>query len=752
MRSTFLTLTVLAIVMNLFAQSPQKMSYQAVVRNNNGQLVTNQTVRLRISILHGSVTGNVVYAETQESATNTNGLLTLAIGGGETTDSFELINWSEGEYFIKTEIDPTGGTDYTISGTTQLLSVPYSFHSTTAENVLVEKQSLSEVIDNLNSAHGQIKDVYDPTDMKDAVNKEYVTFSISKTGDTLMMGNEQSFIVPGISLANVKAPKVTTLNAVNISHTAATFVGEIVDNGWNNITDYGFEYSNVEGFESGQGIKVPMQTPITKGKFSLTIDTLHQDMMYYFKAYAANEKGISYGNEQVVNTFQVLLATSPHSGKISSVIGKGYNLAGLYANSFSIKSTILDYDKMNKDSLIFLDENQISGAILSASGSTSSEYQSSMSSYAEIKGSYGSFSGEVNARYEGTQKYRDDFSFASHTSKQIKKAFLINKDMLYDLTTIYPYLTEKFKSEIMTLDTAVIWERYGTDVLLGGMWGGRADYNMFAQKRSNSDGKKIGLYVSARYESVFSSGSGSVQVDQQYAESFESNSVFAQMSSRGGNNALISNPGDFKTWAASINDSNEVFMEFYPGTVIPIYEFIEDPVRKAEIKAQREEHLKNFVIPVSSTNIPYPINQSFQFIGFTKHIGSGDSEMNSKSGRNTLINVTVSAKKNSAHDILCTIVLNVKEEHPDNTEFTGTKSFLIHSDNEIKDFIEKKFSTNTIKVEGSQHQFVSIQKYVTVDWIKDLHVQFDSNNSNDQGSIGIKGKIYFIVDTRSPFE
>jgi hypothetical protein len=101
-------------------------------------------------------------------------------------------------------------------------------------------------------------------------------------------------------------------------------------------------------------------------------------------------------------------------------------------------------------------------------------------------------------------------------------------------------LTDKFKTDIMTKDTAEIWEKYGTDVLLGGMWGGRADYNMLAQKRSNSDGKKIGVYVSARYESVFGSGSGKAEVDKQYSESFETSSVFAQMNSRGGNNALIS--------------------------------------------------------------------------------------------------------------------------------------------------------------------------------------------------------------------
>jgi hypothetical protein len=183
------------------------MSYQAVVRNNSGQIVKDQTISLKASILQGSVSGNAVYTETHKCKTNINGLFSILIGDGVSESSFSMIDWSNGEYFIKTEIDFNGGTNYTITGTTQLLSVPYSFYSSTSETVKTERQSLAEVIDNMNSADGQIKDLSDPTDMKDAVNKEYVTFRISKTGDTLTMGNDQSIIIPGISTANVKAQR-----------------------------------------------------------------------------------------------------------------------------------------------------------------------------------------------------------------------------------------------------------------------------------------------------------------------------------------------------------------------------------------------------------------------------------------------------------------------------------------------------------------------------------------------------------------
>ena len=111
---------------SVFAQSPQKMSYQAVIRDGSGVLVSNHLVGMQISILQGSPTGTVVYVETQTLTTNANGLATLEIGGGA---GFSTIDWATGPYYIKTETDPTGGTTYTITGTSQLLSVPYALYS-----------------------------------------------------------------------------------------------------------------------------------------------------------------------------------------------------------------------------------------------------------------------------------------------------------------------------------------------------------------------------------------------------------------------------------------------------------------------------------------------------------------------------------------------------------------------------------------------------------------------------------------------
>ncbi len=116
-----------------YAQAPQKMSYQSVVRDPASVLVTNSSVGIRISILQGSASGAAQYVETQIITTNANGLATLSIGSGTVVSgSMATINWANGPFFIKTETDPTGGTSYTISGTSEMMSVPYALYAANA--------------------------------------------------------------------------------------------------------------------------------------------------------------------------------------------------------------------------------------------------------------------------------------------------------------------------------------------------------------------------------------------------------------------------------------------------------------------------------------------------------------------------------------------------------------------------------------------------------------------------------------------
>ena len=135
MKNLLTTLCLTLIAFSMYAQSPQKMTYQAVVRNASNVLIANSTVGMQISILQTTSTGIAVYIETQTPTTNINGLATIEIGAGNVVaGSFSGIDWSAGPYFLKTDTDPNGGTSYTITGTTQLLSVPYALYAENSGN------------------------------------------------------------------------------------------------------------------------------------------------------------------------------------------------------------------------------------------------------------------------------------------------------------------------------------------------------------------------------------------------------------------------------------------------------------------------------------------------------------------------------------------------------------------------------------------------------------------------------------------
>ena len=117
------------------AQSPEKMSYQAVIRDGSDNLITSSNVGMRIQILQGSISGTSIYEETHTPTTNANGLVSIQVGAGNVVSGdFTNIDWGNDSYYIKNEIDPTGGTNYTITGTSQLLSVPYALHAKTSDS------------------------------------------------------------------------------------------------------------------------------------------------------------------------------------------------------------------------------------------------------------------------------------------------------------------------------------------------------------------------------------------------------------------------------------------------------------------------------------------------------------------------------------------------------------------------------------------------------------------------------------------
>ncbi len=129
MKNIILTITALFFCLINYSQSPEKFTYQSIVRAADGSILKTTSLGIRISILKSSKNGTTVYSETHTVSSNINGLVTFIIGDGITSNKFSDIDWSTGEYFLKVQVDPTGGINYAIEQSSQLLSVPYALYA-----------------------------------------------------------------------------------------------------------------------------------------------------------------------------------------------------------------------------------------------------------------------------------------------------------------------------------------------------------------------------------------------------------------------------------------------------------------------------------------------------------------------------------------------------------------------------------------------------------------------------------------------
>ncbi len=211
----------------LYAQAPQQFSYQAVIRGSSNEILINKQVGMRLTIIKDSLKGKSIYSETQATTTNTNGLIEIKVGGGvNLLGDFTSIDWSKGPYFIKSETDTKGGTNYELTITSQLLSVPFA----------------------LNSGNGISR--------------------VSITGDSLILSNGKSIQIPGISLSNHKptsgfGPNISDIDgntyktvyigtqlwmAENLKTSKfndGTTIPNVIDNAqWSNLTTGAWSYYN----------------------------------------------------------------------------------------------------------------------------------------------------------------------------------------------------------------------------------------------------------------------------------------------------------------------------------------------------------------------------------------------------------------------------------------------------------------------------------------------------------------------------
>ena len=288
----------------LFAQAPQKMSYQSVVRNASNQVVANQNIGVRISILEGNIDGTVVYCETNQATTNSNGLFTIEVGGGTiVSGSFPNINWGNSTHFIKSETDITGGSNYSLIGSKELLSVPYALYS-------------SNGLPNGN-----------------AVGQMLYWNGLTWVNITPGLNNQTLTYCDGIPTWGPCPTAISLSTADSVSNLTATTArsgGTITSSGGEAITARGVVWST----SSNPTIDLATKTNdgTGTGAFISTITGLIYNTTYYVRAYATNQTGTSYGNEVTFIASNIILPTI-NTANASSITATTATAGGNITNS-----------------------------------------------------------------------------------------------------------------------------------------------------------------------------------------------------------------------------------------------------------------------------------------------------------------------------------------------------------------------------------------------------------------------------------
>ena len=353
MKKSILFLALLQSLL-IFAQAPQKMSYQSVVRNATNQIVANQSIGVKISIIEGSLTGTTVYAERHTTTTNSNGLFTLEAGGGTpTTGTFAAINWGNGSHYIKSEIDITGGTNYALSGTMELLSVPYALYAEKSGNASLINTTTEPAGTNCVNGGTKIEVGLDNNN-NGTLDSNEIVISMTKyicnqaqslptglkAGDVLTW-NGSSWVTSS-SFSSASLPVLTTVTASGINQFNASSGGNISSDGGFSIISKGVCWSinpnpTINDNFTNEGIGA---SNFTSSLTNLTLGT-----SYFYRAYATNTNGTSYGQTFVFRTWNYSLTdqstfTVPanKTWKIVSISvpisGITYNYQGTF-NSFT---------------------------------------------------------------------------------------------------------------------------------------------------------------------------------------------------------------------------------------------------------------------------------------------------------------------------------------------------------------------------------------------------------------------------------
>ena len=313
-----------------FAQVPKKINFQAVLRNNDGEILSNKQVSVKIGILSGNPNGLSIYSENHVKSTDIMGLLSLKIGEGTPlTGLFSQINWGNAPHFIKLEADFNGGNNYQVIGTQELMSVPYAFYS---DNGLPQA---GNTLGNMLYWNGT----------------KWENISSGQNGQMLQLVNG----VP--TWTGLAFGSVTTSAPNAITPGSAIVGGNVTNDGGSTITARGIVYGITPNPTLNNS---KINFGVGTGSFSGPLNIgLKENTTYYYRAFATNSVGTIYGNQELFTTL-LNPTLSDNSGNIyktiqlGSQVWMGENLKTIrYRNGDAIDSTYQNTGYFNNDNWSF---------------------------------------------------------------------------------------------------------------------------------------------------------------------------------------------------------------------------------------------------------------------------------------------------------------------------------------------------------------------------------------------------------------
>ena len=357
MKKLTILLTLLLCVSVLFAQAPEKFTYQAVIRNANNSLISNAPVGVKMSILQGTTFGNAIYVETHTATTNANGLLTLEIGNGIVQQgSFTDIDWGNGPYFLKIETDPDGGSNYSVTNTQQMMSVPYALYAKEAGNIPDVPNNVSAFTNDA----GYITAEQMPASMTgtqtgdimywDAATSTWIMMPAGSAGQVLTMENGVPVWanLPDHVTMNLP-PTVTTSAPSEVTQSSVLCGGVVTSDGSVQLTACGVCWST-HHFPTIADAHT--ENDLSVSAFTSHVTGLAHHTTYYVRAYASNSIGTTYGAEMTFTTADIpsdsLAMPAPCSADTNTtwhpILGNGSTLC---AGTDSVELTLNNYQYGN---------------------------------------------------------------------------------------------------------------------------------------------------------------------------------------------------------------------------------------------------------------------------------------------------------------------------------------------------------------------------------------------------------------------